>query len=32
VGVGTRLEIVIYLRPESRQEQNHKNEKGSNPS
>ena len=32
VGVGTRLEIVIYLRPESKQEQNHKNEKGSEPS
>jgi serine/threonine-protein kinase RsbT len=28
VGVGTQLEIVIYLRPESREEQNH--EKGVN--
>ena len=28
-GVGTRLEIVIYLRPESREERNHKKEKDS---
>jgi hypothetical protein len=32
VGVGTQLEIVIYLRPESREEQNHEKEKDSEPS
>ena len=32
VGVGTRLEIVIYLRPESREERNHKKEKNSGTS
>ncbi len=31
-GVGTRLEIVIYLRPESREERNHKKEKNSGTS
>ena len=32
VGVGTRLEIVIYLRPESREERNHDKEKNSGTS
>jgi len=32
VGVGTRMEIVIYLHPESRQEQNPGNQKGMDPS
>jgi anti-sigma regulatory factor (Ser/Thr protein kinase) len=32
VGVGTRLEIVIYLHPESREKQNHEKEKDRKPS
>jgi anti-sigma regulatory factor (Ser/Thr protein kinase) len=32
VGVGTQLEIVIYLRPESREEQNQEKGKASEPS
>ncbi len=32
VGVGTRMEMVIYLHPESRQEQNPGNQKGMDPS
>ena len=31
VGVGTRLEIVIHLRPESGEQQNHDEEKGRSP-
>jgi len=32
VGVGTRMEIVIYLHPESRQEQNPGKQKDGEPS